>query len=221
MTYQWQWGVDQSTDRWCASWRRRNSSDVSSAVIAWRLGQPTRVAQKLHDEDATNLDVWCSLKSWSLPDVSILTLNKRNWYELQKQLTLWVFACALFTLGMFFLSQKLLKHLKLSAFASRQLPACQSIGCQQLPWQLTSSCERCPRRESQGPAHIQLRSKSNPWIGLSAKIKVYACHPQWSPVGKPEVNPQNPVGKSRKSSNSRHPIWANPSPTWDVASLGR
>ena len=41
MTYQWQWGVDQSTDRWCASWRRRNSSDVSSAVIAWRLGQPT------------------------------------------------------------------------------------------------------------------------------------------------------------------------------------
>ena len=117
------------------------------------------------------------VKIISLPDVSILTLNKRNWYELQKQLTLWVFACALFTLGMFFLSQKLLKHLKLSAFASRQLPACQSIGCQQLPWQLTSSCERCPRRESQGPAHIQLRSKSNPWIGLSAKIK-YACHPQ-------------------------------------------
>ena len=82
--------VGQSTEnRWCrASWRRRNSSDVSSAVIvAWRLGQPTRrvaQTQKLHDEDAAHLDVWCSLKQWSLPDGSILTLNERNWSGLQQ-----------------------------------------------------------------------------------------------------------------------------------------
>lgn len=106
MTYQWQWGVDQSTDRWRASWRRRNSSDVSSAVIAWRLGQPTREAQKLHDEDATNLRCLMFVKNVTMM-ICVNTHSKQKkliWTK--KQLTLWVFACALFTLGMFFSCRK-------------------------------------------------------------------------------------------------------------------